>query len=166
LLLLLLGSRAFRVCGGGARTAAPAPSASAPRCLLQLACGRRLRFLLRRARLLLRTLWLLRTRSASALLLLLLLRAALLLLLRTLAVARTLLLPLAIASSALVALALTLAGPAATIILASHLAGALLELADLLLHEPPRLLVEAVAQLVVTAVRAALPPFGIGLFAT
>jgi hypothetical protein len=69
---------------------------------------------------------------------------------------------------ALVALALALAGAAGALFLAAHLAGAgfLLVLADLLFHEPACLLVEACAQFVMTTVRAALPPLGIGLFAS
>lgn len=158
LLLLLLRSGAFhrsRTTATGAAASATSPFAA--RCLLQFAGDRGLRLLLGRTRLL-------RTLPAAALLLpLLLLR---LLLLRTFSVA---LLLLAGARSALVAaLALPLARPAARapLFLAAYLAGALLVLPDLLLHEPPRLLVEAEAQFIVTAVRAALPPFGVGLFAT
>lgn len=156
-MLLLLLLRVFR--GRRSCAAATAPSAFPPRSLLLFAgCGRlRLLLWLRRTlRLLLtRLLW---TRSALLLLLLLLLR------LRTFAVAWPLL--LAIASAAFLALALALARTSAALVLAAHLAGALLVFADLLLHEPPRLLIEADAQLVVAAVGAALPAFGIGLFAT
>jgi hypothetical protein len=58
------------------------------------------------------------------------------------------------------------AGTGAALFLASWFRGSglLFELADLLLHEPPRLLVEFRADLVVTAVGAALPSFGIGSF--
>jgi hypothetical protein len=48
-------------------------------------------------------------------------------------------------------------------VLAACLAGALLELADLFLHEAPRLRVLFRAQLIVPAVRATLPSFRIGL---
>lgn len=137
-----------------ARSTAAAASASATRRLLQFAGCCWLRFLLRRT-LLLRT-RLLRTLPAW-LLLLLWLR------LRTFSVALPLL--LAIASRTLLPLALARA-PAALVPAAARLAGALLVFADLLLHEPPRLLVQADAQLVMTAIGAALPPFGIGLFAT
>lgn len=157
-MLLLLLRCPFDCCPTTAAcTATSATSPSAARCLLQFAGDGCLRLLLWRTRLL-------RTLPAAALLLpLLLLR---LLLLLTFSVA---LLLLAGPRPALVtALALALAWPAAcaSLFLAAHLAGALLVLADLLLHEPPRLLVEAEAQFIVTAVRAALPAFGIGLFAT
>lgn len=46
--------------------------------------------------------------------------------------------------------------------LAARLAGPLLELADLFLHEPPRLRILLRAQLIVAAIRAALPSFRIG----
>ena len=149
MLLLLLRRGSFGIGCAAARSAAAAASASAARGLLQFAgCGG-LRLLLGR------TLRLLRTWSARLLLLLLLLW--------TFAVALPLL--LAIASRAFVALALALARASAALVLAAHLAGALLVLADLLLHEPPRLLVETDTQLVMTAVRTALPSFGIGLLA-
>jgi hypothetical protein len=95
-----------------------------------------------------------RTRSAR-LLLLLLLR------LRTFAVA----LPLLLAIASWTLLALTLARTSAAFVLAAHLAGALLVFADLLLHVSPSLLIEPEPQLVMTAVGAALPSLGIGLFA-
>jgi hypothetical protein len=61
---------------------------------------------------------------------------------------------------------LTLAlGPRSTFVLAARLAGALFVLADLFLHEPPRLLIQFQADLVVAAVGAALPSLGIGLLA-
>jgi hypothetical protein len=93
------------------------------------------------------------------LLLLLLLRWArsasrLLLLLRTLPVALPLL--------------LRTLRPSAAFLFAPRLAGAgtLLMLADLLLHESARLLIEFRAELVVTAVGTALPTFGVGPFTT
>ncbi|HEV7768706.1 MAG TPA: hypothetical protein VGQ76_27180 [Thermoanaerobaculia bacterium] len=81
-------------------------------------------------------------------------RLLLLLLLRTLSVA--------------LALLRTFRSATATFFVAARLARAcaLLVLADLLLHETARLLVEFRAKLVVTAVGAALPSFGIGSFAT
>jgi len=57
-------------------------------------------------------------------------------------------------------------GARSAVVLAARLAGALLVLADFFLHEPPRLLIQFRADLVVAAVRATLPSFGIGLFAT
>ena len=156
MLLLLLRRRSFDCSAATAGTAASAASPFAARGLLQFAGDRGLRLLLRGT-------GLLRTRSAATLLLALwLLR--LLLLLRAFPVALPRL--LARALSPLVALALTLAGAAASLFLAAGLAGALLVLADLLLHEPSRLLVEACAQFVMTTVGAALPPLGIGLFAS
>lgn len=50
-------------------------------------------------------------------------------------------------------------------LVAADLAGLLLELADLLLHEAARLLFVARTALVPTAVRAALPPLGVCPFA-
>jgi hypothetical protein len=71
-----------------------------------------------------------------------------------------------------VALALLLPVPACgallarrTILLSARLPRALLELPDLLLHELPRLTVLLRAHFVVTAVRAALPPFRVRPFA-
>ncbi len=160
-LLLLLRSRFARRrirSARSARSAATAASASATRRLLQFACGG-LRLLLRR------TLRLLRTGTAATLRLLLALLLLLLLWLRLRAFAVALTLLLAIAASAFVALALALARLAGPLLFAAHLAGALLVLADLFLHEASRLLVEPRAQLVVTTVGTALPTFGIGLLA-
>jgi hypothetical protein len=80
----------------------------------------------------------------------------LLLLLGTLAVALALL------------LAVAAGGPlfaGAALFLRARAAGALLELTHLLFHELPRLAVLLRAQFVMTAVRAALPPFRVCLFA-
>ena len=56
-------------------------------------------------------------------------------------------------------------GTRSAVVLAARLAGALLVLADFFLHEPPRLLIQFQADLVVAAVRATLPSLGIGLLA-
>jgi hypothetical protein len=63
------------------------------------------------------------------------------------------------------AVALTL-GTRSTVVLAARFAGALLVLADFFLHEPPRLLIQFQADLVMAAVRTTLPSFGIGFLAT
>jgi hypothetical protein len=55
--------------------------------------------------------------------------------------------------------------PRRTLFFARAHAGALLEFAHFLVHEPPRLLFQLVAGLVMAAVRAALPSLGIGAFA-
>jgi hypothetical protein len=85
-----------------------------------------------------------------------------------LAVARRPVAPLRVGALRLGALpVLTLTfGSRSSVVLAARFAGALLVLADLFLHEPPRLLIQFQADLVVAAVRATLPSFGIGLFAT
>jgi hypothetical protein len=49
--------------------------------------------------------------------------------------------------------------------LARARAGALLELAHLLVHESPRLLLLFIARLVMPAIRTAFPPLGVGPFA-
>jgi hypothetical protein len=98
-----------------------------------------------------RTLLLRSTTLRSALLSLLLL----LLLLRTFPVA----LPLLLAIAALRAI-----GARAALLFRARLPRPLLVFADLFLHEPPRLLVEPRPQLVMAAVRAALPSLGIGAF--
>jgi hypothetical protein len=109
-----------------------------------------------------------RTRTAAAGLLLPLLLLLLLRLLRTFAVA----LPrLAVGARAalrarlVVATALALRADSPVIPAAADLTGALLVLAHLLFHEPARVLVELRAQLVASAVGAALPAFGVGPFA-
>jgi hypothetical protein len=61
-----------------------------------------------------------------------------------------------------VALAL---GPRSPVVLAARLARALLVLANFFLHEPPRLLIQFQADLVMPAVGATLPSLGIGLLA-
>jgi len=103
-----------------------------------------------------------RTRSASGLLLTLLL-------LRTFSVALPLLLAVA-ARPAFGTLSRTVRtlrtiGPGSALLFAARLAGALFELAHLPFHEPPRLLIEPRLQLVMPAVRAPLPSLGIGLLA-
>lgn len=150
LLLRLRGSLA-----GATRTAAAAtaPSAARRRCLLLLAVDRRGGRLL-----LFATLGTRRTLLAWLILLLRTLSLTLLLL-RTLSVA--LLLPLLLAL-------LFASGTAATfalLALRGRLAGALLELAHLLLHEAARLRVLLRAELVVTTIRTAFPPFRIRAFA-
>jgi hypothetical protein len=132
--------------------AAAAAASSAAFRLLLLRIERRT--LLRRTLLLLR-------RTGALLLLRRALLLLLLLLLGTFPVAPAWLLALLVASAAaasrLVAIAAAFLFPRA-----AGLAGALLELADLLLHVAARLGVLPGAQLVVTAVGAALPPLGIG----
>jgi hypothetical protein len=137
------------------RAAAAATTSSATRGLLDLAHGALcllLRLLGSRGSLLLR---ILRARSAAALRLLLL---------RALAIA-TPLLAVTLPLRALRVRTLAL-GSRCSVVLAARLAGALFVLADFFLHEPPRLLIQLRADLVVAAVRATLPSFGIGLFAT
>lgn len=146
LLCLLLRRLAF-----AARPGAAAP-ASAP------AAARR-RLLLARRHLCLLGFELLRTlrpRTARRTLRIL---GALWLLLRTL-----LLRPFAVAAALLLAIA-SLAALRTLVATRGLGAGPLLELADLLLHIPPRLLFMAAPELVMPAVRAALPPLGISLFA-
>lgn len=85
----------------------------------------------------------------------------LLLLLGTPAIASAWLL-LAVAATRTAALTSAALLACGTLFLA-RLAGALLELTDLLLHEPARLVVLLRAQFVMAAVRAALPAFRVGL---
>jgi hypothetical protein len=138
------------LCGSGRRrtvsaSAASAAAASPARALLAL--GPRLLLLLL---LLLRRTRLLRRRAAR-----LLLSA----------------LPLAIALALLLARLLRTFSAAARPFVARRTlfawgdAGSLLELAHFLVHVPPGLLFLAVAQLVMPAIRAALPSLGIGAFA-
>ncbi|HEX6160981.1 MAG TPA: hypothetical protein VF111_12495, partial [Thermoanaerobaculia bacterium] len=112
---------------------------------------------------------LLQFRIARLLLLLLLLATALLLGTAALALLlRLLLLPAALRlllPAALRTLAAAGAASASFFPLRRRLAGPLLELADLLLHEAAGLLVLFRAQLVVPAIGAALPPLGVSLFA-
>jgi hypothetical protein len=144
-----------------AATAALAASALWRRCarsewfrLLQLgfAFTRRTR----RTRLLLATLFAALALAASALAAGALLRLLGLLLLTALALA---------ASGTLTALAPRLLAAAATLLLARSFARPLLELADLLVHVAARLVLRLEADLVMPAVRAALPAFRVGLLA-
>jgi hypothetical protein len=149
--LLLLLRRTLAVRRRLTGTAASATASPLAQCLLF--ARRALRLLLLRRTLrprLLRTLRAFRTRSA---LLLLLLRAAALFLRLALTVAAiALALPLALRLLRLLAL-----------VLARLLAGALLEIAQLLVHVARRLALLLQAELVMPAIRAALPSLGIGL---
>ncbi|HEX2833645.1 MAG TPA: hypothetical protein VHW00_11550 [Thermoanaerobaculia bacterium] len=104
-----------------------------------------------------------------ALLFLLLLLLALFLLLRTAALLLPLLLALLVATLLLAALLLAafvaLLLPFLFATAARRLAGALFELAQLLVHEAALLVLVLEARLVVTAIRTAFPTFGIGLLA-
>jgi hypothetical protein len=165
---LLLRRAAFHRRRTCSRAAATASAASATRSLLQFArytlrLWLRLRLIGTRWSLLLLRKW--RTRTAS-----------LLLFLRTLTLAAPLLAvalrsitrwPIVSRAGTLRLRALRIGtltiGARSAVVLAASLSCALLVLANLLLHEPPRLLIQLRADLVVAAVRAALPSFGIGL---
>jgi hypothetical protein len=138
----------------GSRAAATTPPSAAPCGLLFGIFARgRLR----------RTLLLLLLRGTLSLLLLL--RRPLLPILRqTFSVAPARLLALLLAPTAAAALLFAIA--AALLFRARRFAGPLFELADLFLHVAARLRVLLRAQLIVTAVRAALPPFRISALAT
>jgi hypothetical protein len=163
-LLLLL--RAFIRSSVVPSAAAAATASSAAGSLLQLAHRGALCLLLRllgtRRPLLLLLLRRVRTRSAPTLRRLLLGTPALAALLLAVALR-----PLRFRALRLGTLAVALAlGPRSAVVLAARLAGALLVLADFFLHEPPRLLIQFQADLVVAAVGATLPSLGIGLPAT
>lgn len=163
-LLLLLRFLLRRSALGATRTAATTTSATTP------AAAFTLRLLLLCVRLL-RGLLLLLCALLLALLFALLLLLLLTLLLLLLLLIALLLLPLLLAL--LVASLLLLAALLLTFFLlltlfvfrSGRLSSALLELTDLLVHVAARLVVLLRTHLVVTAVRTAFPPLGIGLFA-
>ncbi|MGN6183484.1 MAG: hypothetical protein ACTHQM_07500 [Thermoanaerobaculia bacterium] len=165
LLLLLRFLLLRRSALGATRTAATTTSATTPAAAFALRLLLRCVWLLRGLLLLLRALLL---ALLFTLLLLLLLTLFLLLLLLLIAL---LFLPLLLAL--LVASLLLLAALLLTFFLlltlfvfrSGRLSSALLELTDLLVHVAARLVVLLRTHLVVTAVRTAFPPLGIGLFA-
>ncbi|HEX7829443.1 MAG TPA: hypothetical protein VF787_07285 [Thermoanaerobaculia bacterium] len=156
LLLLRILRRATLGATGSAATATPATTLARGSGFARLLHLRELLRILRRALV------------ALFLLLLLLLLRALLLLLTAAALLLTLLLALLVATLLLATLRLPaaiVASLALVLAAARRFARLLLELAQLLIHEAALLVLMLQARLVVTAIRTALPPLGIGLLA-